>query len=201
MRRSSCATRPASRSPGTVCWWRSQASRKWPTRLLERRRGFLEDPGGLAEGAARTCKRLRPHVRCAAMGFLWIVILLGIVEGVTEFIPVSSTGHLIVAGRLLGFAGEKSASFEIFIQLGAILAVFVLERRRFIALARPGAAKGFSGARGCGLLAITTLPALLMGYLLRDVIRGSLFNPASVALALGAGGLAILLAERLRPAP
>ncbi len=135
------------------------------------------------------------------MSFLWVAILLGIVEGLTEFVPVSSTGHLIVAGHLLRFAGDKAATFEIFIQLGAIFAVVVLERRRFIALARPRVAGGFAGLRGCGLLAVTTLPALLFGYLLRDVIRDRLFNPTSVALALGVGGVAILLAERFRPAP
>lgn len=135
------------------------------------------------------------------MGVLWVAILLGIVEGVTEFVPVSSTGHLIVAGRLLGFSGDKAASFEIFIQLGAILAVVVLERRRFVSLARPRAAEGFAGPRGCWLLAITTVPALLSGYLLRAFIRAHLFNPASVALALGAGGVAILLVERFRPVP
>ncbi len=135
------------------------------------------------------------------MNFVWIAVLLGIVEGVTEFIPVSSTGHLIVAGRLLGFGGERAATFEIFIQLGAILAVVVQERRRFVALLRPAAAPGFSGPRGWALLGLTSSPALLLGYLTHDFIKARLFGPATVALALAAGGVAILLAERLRPAP
>ena len=70
------------------------------------------------------------------MGLIGIAILLGIVEGLTEFLPVSSTGHLIVAGHLLDFRGETAETFEIFIQLGAILAVVVLERRVFLDLLR-----------------------------------------------------------------
>lgn len=135
------------------------------------------------------------------MEFLRVAIFLGIVEGLTEFVPVSSTGHLIVAGRLLGFEGEKAATFEIFIQLGAILAILILERRRFLALARARSSGGFAGPRGCALLAVTTLPALLAGAVLHDLIKERLFGPATVAWALGAGGVAILLVERFRPAP
>jgi undecaprenyl-diphosphatase len=65
---------------------------------------------------------------------LTIAIILGVVEGVTEFIPVSSTGHLILVGHLLSFVGEKAASFEVAIQLGAVLSVFFLYWRRFIEL-------------------------------------------------------------------
>ena len=63
-----------------------------------------------------------------------VAIILGVVEGVTEFIPVSSTGHLILAGHFLGFVGEKAASFEVAIQLGAILAIVALYPQRFLAL-------------------------------------------------------------------
>lgn len=133
------------------------------------------------------------------MTLLWTAVFLGIVEGLTEFVPVSSTGHLIVAGHLVGFTGEKAATFEVFIQLGAILAVAILERRRLAALLRFDHAEGFAGLRGCGLLALTSLPALASGYLLHDWIKATLFGPTTVAWALGIGGAAILLAERYRP--
>jgi undecaprenyl-diphosphatase len=133
------------------------------------------------------------------MGLIGIAILLGIVEGLTEFLPVSSTGHLIVAGRLLGFRGETSETFEIFIQLGAILAVVVLERRTFRDLLRPRAPAGFAGARGCALLLTTTVPALLAGALLHDWIKDNLFGPATVAWALLGGGVVILIVESVRP--
>ena len=134
----------------------------------------------------------------------WIAVILGIVEGLTEFLPVSSTGHLIIAGDLLNFTGEKAASFEIFIQLGAILAVMVLYWQRFVGLIpqdgfRLGKKNGFKGYQGILLLALTTLPALVAGYLARHVIRAYLFGPMTVALALGVGGIAILLAEKYKP--
>jgi len=133
------------------------------------------------------------------MGLLLVAVVLGLVEGITEFLPVSSTGHLIIAGHLLEFRGPRAATFEIFIQLGAILAVVGLERRRFLGLLRSSPGAGFSGLRGCGLLAVTTAPALIAGYLLHDLIKERLFGPLPVALALFLGGIAILLAERYRP--
>jgi undecaprenyl-diphosphatase len=135
------------------------------------------------------------------MGALWVAIFLGVVEGLTEFIPVSSTGHLIIAGHLVGFTGAKAATFEVFIQLGAILAVAILERRRLAGLVRPPAGARFAGTRGCALLAITSLPALGIGWLLHDWIKEVLFAPATVAWALGVGGIAILAVERWRPGP
>jgi undecaprenyl-diphosphatase len=134
------------------------------------------------------------------MDLIGIAILLGIVEGLTEFLPVSSTGHLIIAGDLLGFRGATAETFEIFIQLGAILAVVVLERRRFLDLLRLRARTGFAGPRGCFLLLTTTVPALLAGALLHDWIKDNLFGPGTVAWALLAGGIVILVVERLRPA-
>lgn len=135
------------------------------------------------------------------MEWIWVAILLGIVEGLTEFIPVSSTGHLIVAGHLLGFTGDRAATFEVFIQLGAILAVVALEPGRFKALLTPAPAPGLAGPRGCILLGLTSLPALILGYLFHGAIKEHLFRPSTVAWALGAGGIAILLAERYRPSP
>lgn len=128
-----------------------------------------------------------------------VAVILGIVEGVTEFLPVSSTGHLIVAGRLLGFEGPKAATFEIFIQLGAILAIVVIEWRRFTGLLRFDPVRPFSGARGLGLLAVTTLPALVAGFLLHPIIKERLFGVQTVAFGLFAGGVAILLVERFLP--
>jgi undecaprenyl-diphosphatase len=140
------------------------------------------------------------------MSDLFVSVVLGIVEGITEFLPVSSTGHLIVAGTLLDFSGEKAACFEIFIQLGAILAVVVLYWRRFVGLipvtgVRLGIDAGFSGARGLMLLAVTSLPAVVVGLLAHRYIKEHLFGPMTVALALGVGGVGILLAEKFKPAP
>jgi undecaprenyl-diphosphatase len=140
------------------------------------------------------CKR-----GCWAMQELLYAVILGIVEGLTEFVPVSSTGHLIVAGYLLGFEGPKAATFEIFIQLGAILAVAVLYKERFLRLCTFQASRGFTGRRGIILLALTTLPALVFGAATHRFIKGYLFTPATVALGLGLGGVGILVMERLHP--
>ena len=109
------------------------------------------------------------------MNPLGLALVLGIVEGLTEFIPVSSTGHLILAGHLLGFVGDKAASFQVAIQLGAVLSVVVLYRRRFVALL-PGHPASVSGAdstlkgfSGVLRIAVATLPALLVGYLGRHM--------------------------------
>ncbi len=138
------------------------------------------------------------------MGDLWIAVVLGIVEGLTEFLPVSSTGHLIVVGDLINFSGDKAKCFEIFIQLGAILAVMCLYWRRFIGLIpygglRFGEQEGFSGARGLVLLFLTSLPAATLGLLTHKAIKYYLFGPTTVAWALGVGGIAMLVAERYKP--
>jgi undecaprenyl-diphosphatase len=130
----------------------------------------------------------------------WLnTVILGIVEGLTEFIPVSSTGHLIVVGYLLGFEGPKAATFEIFIQLGAILAVVFLYRERFLRLCTFRASAGLSGRRGLILLGLTTLPALVFGAVTHRFIKSYLFNPTTVALGLGIGGVGILAMERFLP--
>ena len=132
------------------------------------------------------------------MEALSTAVLLGLVEGLTEFLPVSSTGHLILAGEALGFSGPKAATFEIAIQFGAILAVLCLYRERFLGLLRPAPEKNpraFAGLRGIGLLLLTTLPGAVMGLLAGDFIKNHLFTPASVAPALLAGALLMLLVE------
>jgi undecaprenyl-diphosphatase len=133
-----------------------------------------------------------------------IAVVLGIVEGLTEFLPVSSTGHLIIAGHLLGFVGEKASSFEVAIQLGAILSVVVLYWHRFVGLVPMGRRSLFEskstllGWPGLWRITVATLPALLIGYVARHAIKEKLFNPEAVTLALAVGGVAILLVERLR---
>jgi undecaprenyl-diphosphatase len=127
---------------------------------------------------------------------LLIALLLGIVEGLTEFLPVSSTGHLILFGNLVGYTGEKAATFEIFIQLGAILAVVWLFLPRFTSLLSLNNAKGFHGRNGIRLLALTTLPALVVGFLLHSYIKEYLFTPTTVAIGLALGGIAIIYVEK-----
>ena len=127
-------------------------------------------------------------------------VILGIIEGLTEFIPVSSTGHLIVFGTLLGFVGEKAASFEVFIQLGAILSVVVLYWKRFLRLI-PGKTRlpldsRLDGWDGLCRIAVATVPALIAGYLAHGFIKTYLFTPGTVTVALIVGGIGILLAEK-----
>lgn len=122
--------------------------------------------------------------------------LLGFVEGLTEFLPVSSTGHLILVGQLVGFTGEKAASFEIIIQLGAILSVVVLYWRRFWWLLSPKPLHPFSGMRGLWLLFLTSIPASVVGLLTHKYIVGYLFGPVTVALALAVGAIMIFIVER-----
>lgn len=124
--------------------------------------------------------------------------LLGLLEGVTEFIPVSSTGHLILASHWLGETDEAAKTFDIFIQLGAILAIVWLYRAR---LARTVvAARADPASRRFLLnLLISFVPAAIVGFLAHDWIKARLFTPTVVALALVFGGLLILVIERLRP--
>lgn len=128
-------------------------------------------------------------------------IVLGLVEGITEFIPVSSTGHLIIVGKILNFTGGKAASFEIFIQSGAILAVIFLYRQKFWDLCRIESKneQKFSGIYGTFLLFLTTAPALILGFLSHHFIKEHLFNPATVAAGLGIGGLWIIIVEKFLP--
>ena len=126
---------------------------------------------------------------------LFKAAILGIVEGLTEFIPVSSTGHLILVQDWLGFAGRKENAFLIFIQLGAILAVVWLYRMKFIGVLRN--LHRDPTARGLVFnLMIATLPAVVIGLPTEKWIEACLFRPVPVALAFAIGGLAILLIER-----
>lgn len=125
-------------------------------------------------------------------------VILGLVEGATEFIPVSSTGHLIVVSEWLGQVDERAKTFDIFIQLGAILAIVWLYRARLVHAA--AAAKHDPASRRFFLnLAIAFLPAAAIGILTYDWIKERLFNTPVVAMALVLGGVAILLIERWGP--
>jgi undecaprenyl-diphosphatase len=137
------------------------------------------------------------------MSGLLIAVLLGIVEGLTEYLPVSSTGHLIVAGHALGFTGAKADAFEIFIQLGAVLAV-AWEYRKMLAQTAagivspgaPGSPSSNSRRFSAGLL-IAFLPAAVIGLATHHWIEENLFSPRAVAVALIAGGIAMLAVEFL----
>ncbi len=123
-------------------------------------------------------------------------VIMGIVEGLTEFLPISSTGHLILAGDLLGFLDkEKRDVYEIFIQFGAMLAV-VWEYRRKIGQTFAGAVRPGRERNLLINVAVAFLPAAVMGLLLNKLIKAMLFKPVPVALAFIVGGLVILWAEK-----
>ena len=131
---------------------------------------------------------------------LFAALLLGIIEGLTEFLPISSTGHLILLGELIGFKGPPGRVFEISIQLGAILAVVIIYRRQLVDLAlhcwRPGPQRYYVTN-----LLLAFLPAAVLGATLHKIITEVLFNPWVVSFALILGGIAIVVIERRRPPP
>lgn len=126
-------------------------------------------------------------------------ILIGLVEGLTEFLPVSSTGHIILAESLLGFAHSGKA-FEIVIQSGAILAICWLYRARLMA-AVCGLHKEKAQQRFVLHILLAFLPAMVVGVFAHDFIKTALFNMRVVSISMVVGGVAILLIEKFRPAP
>jgi undecaprenyl-diphosphatase len=122
-------------------------------------------------------------------------LILGVVEGLTEFLPVSSTGHLILVSDLLGLNDEKGKVFDIVIQLGAILAVCWEFRARF-ARAFSGLARDPVQQRFAVNLFVAFLPAALVGLAFQKQIKAFLFNPVSVAIALIVGAVVIFVVER-----
>lgn len=129
---------------------------------------------------------------------IWVVVqalILGVVEGITEFLPISSTGHQIIVADLIGFSGERAVAFNIIIQLGAILAVIWEYRRKImdvvVGLPRESQAQKFT----LNLL-IAFMPAVVLGVAFADLIHEYLFNPITVASALVIGGIVMLWAER-----
>ncbi len=131
---------------------------------------------------------------------LFKAFLLGIVEGATEFLPVSSTGHLIIAGDLLNFNDARGKVFEIVIQLGAILAV-CWEYRAKIGHVLVSMKSEAASQRFALNLLVAFLPAAVLGLVFHNAIKQYLFSPVTVAIALIIGGMAILVIEKYAPAP
>lgn len=138
------------------------------------------------------------------MHSLLIAAILGVVEGVTEFLPVSSTGHMIIVGHLLGFEGDTAKTFEVVIQLGSILAVVVMFWRRLFGLigihfGRPPVHEGLGAGRLSLIhVLLAMVPAVVLGLVFHDFIK-SLFNPVTVMYALVVGGLLLITAELFKP--
>jgi undecaprenyl-diphosphatase len=121
--------------------------------------------------------------------------LMGVVEGLTEFLPISSTGHLILAGALLGFDDDKAKVFDIAIQTGAILAVIIVYWQKISATVR--ALPGSADAQRFALnVFIAFVPAVILGLLFGKAIKANLFTPEVVATTFIMGGFIILWAER-----
>jgi undecaprenyl-diphosphatase len=131
------------------------------------------------------------------MPLLLIAVILGVVEGVTEFLPVSSTGHLILATELLGFDAERWAAFNVIIQLGAILAIVVLYWRTFWTVLEGLIRRNPMSWRFVRNILIGFLPAAVLGFLLIGQIELLLGNAVVVAIALILGGIAILFVEKI----
>ncbi|WP_034460818.1 undecaprenyl-diphosphate phosphatase [Buttiauxella noackiae] len=134
---------------------------------------------------------------------LIIAAILGVVEGLTEFLPVSSTGHMIIVGHLLGFEGDTAKTFEVVIQLGSILAVVVMFWRRLFGLIGIHFGRQPHEGTGTGRLSLIHIllgmvPAVVLGLVFHDMIK-SLFNPVNVMYALVVGGVLLIAAELLKP--
>lgn len=129
------------------------------------------------------------------MPLLIVALILGIVEGLTEFAPVSSTGHLILAGSLLHFTNDTAKTFEIVIQLGSILAVVVVFWKRLWSLF--GFYRNTYENRHLNLLHIVIgmIPAVVVGLVLHDFIKNQLFSPGTVIIGLVAGGILMIFAD------
>lgn len=129
---------------------------------------------------------------------LLIAAFLGVIEGLTEFLPVSSTGHLILAEQLLG--RETPEPFIVMIQLGAVLAICVVYFQKLweVTLGLPTRPEA---RRFAAMVLIAFFPAVLLGVAFHDIIKTVLFSPVTVSVALVVGGVLMLIAERYRPAP
>ena len=126
-----------------------------------------------------------------------IALLLGFIEGLTEFLPVSSTGHLILAGELVGFTDNSSVAFKIAIQLGAILAVLLVYWRRFWTVGTGLLKREADAVAFTRNILLGFAPALVIGVVAYDAIRAAMQTPEIVAIALIVGGILILVLERV----
>jgi undecaprenyl-diphosphatase len=131
---------------------------------------------------------------------LFKAALMGIVEGLTEFLPVSSTGHLILAGSLLGFANDKGKVFDIAIQTGAIFAVMIVYRQRLAETMR-GLGDDRKAQRFAVNVGVAFIPAVILGLAFGKMIQSHLFTPIVVATTFILGGFVILWAERRKTVP
>lgn len=130
-----------------------------------------------------------------------IAVIIGIVEGVTEYLPVSSTGHMILVGNMLGFEGEKASVFEVFIQLGAILSVLFLYWDKFLRMFRPRKLNIFSNGLSLKHVLAGIVPVMGVGYLLHTPIKTYLFSPYTVIIGLVLGAILMLMAEKVAKRP
>ncbi len=123
-----------------------------------------------------------------------IAVIVGIVEGLTEFLPVSSTGHMIIVGHLLGFDGHVADVFDVFVQLGAILSVIFIYKERF---RRFFTKDGWDAGKGLSVwhVAAGIVPVMAVAFFLYDYIKEYLFSPFTVAIGLALGGLLLMFAE------
>lgn len=127
-------------------------------------------------------------------------IIMGIVEGLTEFLPVSSTGHMIMTAELIGFTGEKVKTFEIVIQLGSIMAVVVVFWQKLLSLFYLDGSKMDLKAKKLNLIhvGLAMAPAVVIGLALHSLIKKHLFGPETVLIGLIVGGILMIVAEKWR---
>ncbi len=139
------------------------------------------------------------------MGDYGIAVILGIVEGVTEYLPVSSTGHMILVGDWLGFTGPRASVYEVFIQLGAILSVVLIYKEKFIRMLRqyrcwqllsPENWRRNDTGLTLAHVAAGIVPVMIIGYLAHHLIKEYLFSTGTVIIGLVIGGIFMLLAEK-----
>lgn len=132
------------------------------------------------------------------MSDFFIAIILGIVEGLTEFLPVSSTGHMVLVGEFFHFTGDTASAFEVVIQLGAILAVFFAYKEKFLTMLKP---ENWMRKNGLSLvhIFIGMIPACLIAFLARSFIKTYLFSAGTVIFGLIIGAIFMIIAELYRP--